>query len=134
MEEYGKLAEERRSETRKLQDKAAKLEEFHSWECISLVSTTGHTLDLVIKNEGHLMAVLNVLGRHIYAQQDSKFLKVFLERKFHAKLGYECWRKQITFRQCVLQAILKSVKEMALISAKKLNNLLIHEDGAPEFS
>ena len=118
----------------KLQEKADNLEEFHPWECISLVSRNGHTLDLVIKDEGHMMAVLNVLVRSIYAQQDSKFLKVFMRLKFKAKLSYECWRKQITLRQFLLQAIIKSVQEMALISIQKLKDLLIHEDGVPEFS
>ena len=61
-----------------------------------MVSRIGNTLDLVIKDEGHMMAVLNILGRSIYAQQDSKFLKVFMKLKFKAKLSYECWRKQIT--------------------------------------
>ena len=89
-----------------MEKKAEELDEFYSWECISFIAETGYTLDLVIKDERHMMAALNVFGRVIYGQPDSKFLKVFLERKFHAKLGFQCWHKQITFRQCVLQAIL----------------------------
>ena len=114
-----------------LERQASKFEEFHSWECISLVLASGHTLDFVVKDEGHMMALLNILGRSVYGCQDGSFLKLYMQLKFKAKLGYECWRKHKSLRSLVMQAILQSVKEMALISANKLNNLLIHADGVP---
>ena len=60
-----------------MEKRADKIEEFHSWECISLIGENGSTLDFVIKDEGHMMAVLNVLGKYIYQSADSKFLKVY---------------------------------------------------------
>ena len=76
-----------------LEKRANNLSEFHSWECISLVASSGHTLDFVIKNEGHMMAILNILGRSVYGCYDSSYLKLYMQLKFKAKLGYECWRK-----------------------------------------
>ena len=62
----------------KMEDKAKKLDEFHSWECVSLVMAQGQTLDFVIKSESNMMAFLNVLGRSIFQLEDSKFLSVYM--------------------------------------------------------
>ena len=40
-------------------------EEFHAWECISLLRKRS-TLDLVVKDEVHLMALLHFTGRKLY--------------------------------------------------------------------
>ena len=81
-----------------------------------------------------MMALLHILSRSVYNLQDNAILKLYMQLKFKAKLGYECWRKRKSFKSLVLSAILKSVKELALISANNLNSLLVHADGVPQFS
>ena len=68
-----------------------KFDEFHSWECVSLLKA-GWTVDFVIKNEEHMMAFLNVVGHEVYQQTDDAFMGIFLKLKVKAKLGYECWK------------------------------------------
>ena len=46
--------------------KVKELDEFYSWQCVSLVMKQGQTLDFVIKNESLMMAFLNVVGRPIF--------------------------------------------------------------------
>ena len=52
------------------------------------------TLDFVVKNESHLMALLHCMGYCLYKQCDSAFMAVFRKLKFKMKLGYECWRQR----------------------------------------
>lgn len=54
-----------------MMQQADMMEEFHSWQCVSLISCLGQTLDLVVPDEGHMMALLNVLGRFIFQATDS---------------------------------------------------------------
>jgi len=67
---------------------------FYPWECVSLMRRFS-TLDFIIKDDGHMMAFLNVIGRRVYQQTDSEFIKVFRKMKFKMKLSYECWRQKM---------------------------------------
>ena len=44
--------------------------EFHAWECLSLVTRKGTTLDFVIHDMSYMMALLSVFARHIYQPED----------------------------------------------------------------
>ena len=48
-----------------------------------------------------------------------------MKLKFKAKIGYECWKKSISFRSHVLNAILTSIKEKVFLASNKLQGLLI---------
>ena len=43
---------------------------FHAWECLSLVTNKGTTLDFVIHDMSYMMALLSVIARHIYQPKD----------------------------------------------------------------
>ena len=69
------------------------------------------SLNLVIKDESHMMALLNVLGREFYDQTDSSILRVYGMLKIKMKCGYECWRLNKTIKQLVQNAIKKTIIE-----------------------
>lgn len=107
--------------------------EFYSWECVSLTRPNS-TLDLVIKDQGHMMAFLNVLGRRLYRQTDDAFLQVFKKLRFKMKLGYECWRTRSCIKKVVLRAIRRTVREKKVLATVGIQKFLYEEDGAPSFS
>ena len=84
--------------------------EHHAWQCISFMRRYS-TLDLRVKNENDMMALIHVLGRHVYKQTDSAFMGVYHKLRFKMKLGYECWKKNCELSKLVLGAIKKTIDE-----------------------
>ena len=86
------------------------IEEFHAWECVTLMKKFS-SLNLVIKDERHMMALLHVLGRKFYGQTDNSILRVYNMLRIKMKCGYECWRLNKSIKQLVQSAIKKTIIE-----------------------
>ena len=98
-------------------------EEFHTWECISLRRAFS-TLDLVVKDDGDLMALLHYAGRTIFKQSDNEVLAIFRKLKFKMKLGYECWRQRLQLHDLVKQAITKTLEEKKVCAVANLQKYM----------
>ena len=59
-----------------------------------------------------MMALLNVIGRRVYYQKNSKFMSIYRNLKFKMKLGYECWKQDCKFSDLVVEAISKTIEEI----------------------
>ena len=81
------------------------------------------------------MAFLEVMGRRIYSQTDSKFLKVFRMMKLKMKLAYECWNQRLALQDIFSKAIEQTLEENQVLTivAVQRQMLLDTSDGAPSY-
>ena len=88
---------------------------FYPWECLSLVTVNGTTLDFVITDSNKMMALLAILSRTIYNLEADKdfndLMRIYLQLKFKMKLSYECYRKKVKLEEVIIRGIKKTVKE-----------------------
>jgi hypothetical protein len=85
----------------------------NAWECISLVTIKGTTLDFVIIDPEHMMTLLSFLCKKIYKlKNDTEWkaiMRVYQWLKFKMKLGFECHTRKIEIREVVIGAIIKTI-------------------------
>ena len=105
--------------------------DFHVWQCVSLLRSYS-TLDLVVNDEGHTMALLNFLGEHFYGQSSS-LMQVYYKMRFKMKLSYEQWRKRTTLSGLFYGAIEKTLDEMKALAISNVQKNLELEDGVPVY-
>ena len=103
---------------------------FYSWECISLIRSNGTTLDLVIPDQSHLMALIHFTHMHVDKPEEKlgekmkNFLSVYKKLKFKMKLSYESWNRRITLGQLIQNAVFKTLVQIYRITGFQLQKFL----------
>ena len=80
------------------------------------------------------MAFLHILCRSLYKLTNNRLQKVFLWFKFKMKIGYECWRQEKHFKNLILDAIQKTIKEQLYITAAQVQKCIKLDDGVPTYA
>ena len=80
--------------------------EFYNWQCVSLVRWGGTTLDLIIRDEEELMALINVIQQSIYKPEKQKRLRYWEHLRLKMKIGFESWTRHQTPKMRFLQALI----------------------------
>ena len=82
---------------------------FFSWECISIFRDSGTTLDLVIRDEKNMLALLHFLHLQVYTPENVQFMRMYKMMKFKMKIYFECWKRKTSVSELFMLAILRTV-------------------------
>ena len=83
---------------------------FYSWECVSFLRENGTTLDIVVQNSQHMMALIHIVHNNIKdAEPKEGFMFNYKIMKFKMKLAYESWVKRIKLNELIWRAIFKTI-------------------------
>ena len=99
---------------------------FYAWECVSLVMNNNTTVDLVIKDNFHLMCLLHVLKHKICFGKQKKELGCLSSFKFlkaKMKLSYQCRKQDIEMADLFYSAIYRSLGDLRTLAVYKLRKI-----------
>ena len=65
--------------------------EFFDWQCISFVRWNGTSLDLIVRNNDEMMALINIVQQYLYRPGKQLRLKFWQSLRFKIIVGYEAW-------------------------------------------
>ena len=75
---------------------------FEPWQCISLVRINGTTLDFTVDDTVEAMSMIHVCYRLIKKLSERcVFMPTFLNMRVKMKIGYQCWKDNIVFKDMV---------------------------------
>ena len=88
------------------------------------------TLDFVIADNDHLMALLCVLSKLIHKDEHGILIGLWIKLKFKMKVGYTCWKSGLVLKKQFRQAIRKTIEERLLVVSHNIRQFLRHEKDA----
>ena len=101
-----------------------------NWQFVSLVRANATTLDLIVRRECDLMALINVVQQAIFKPAQQNRLLLFKTMRFKMLVGFMAWNRHLNvsslFQQAIMQTLVEKLKVQVAVVQKSVPR---NEDG-----
>ena len=95
-----------------------------NWQFVSFVRSNGTTLDLIVRKECDLMALINVVQQAIFRPALQDRLLLYKTMRFKMIVGFMAWNRHLKvsalFQQAIMQTLVDKLKVQVALVQKSL--------------